>query len=544
MRFPQLQNRAFAFTLMFLIVASNSAVPTARPKKPVRKAAHVVLSTNNVELLPGAIVEIKARILDSHDKEISNASVNWKFGTDTNGMVQLRTLNNSGTDILLTGTSKSAIAKTFKLSAQSGTAIAEVNVTLPASEPAKIILEPAEVDLSVGATQTIKASVNDSHGNLIPSSEVTWRVLPQSMEAFVYVGQSKTEQGTHLVDIVGRQGPPNLQPLSEIRLVARSGNAERELPIKFKKPPADDYTINFVDTKSLDLQPGGTSTVKVEVREKNGALLPDVPITASVVNDDLAKLVKVVGPDNDNVFTLVAIYDDTKGGPKTEALIRGALTVRSGVIVNTLPLSYRRNPVITSWEILPPSIVGDNYGRTVKNDYYCIEVMIQNNSGSDIALAGLIFDVDERERPVTSYSTVHGSLAKRKLTHPRALTLAIVDGVGSLMTGFNPFFHNDSHAANYSQIIDILSNPFAKGLASVWKDSYPEEVSRFEQDVLKDDKIVSNGSTFKTKIFFPKRALFENGDPNRDNFEVIRSKLGNLVVLGYRLQSPLERLSH
>jgi len=363
------------------------------------------------------------------------------------------------------------------------------------------------------------------------------------MEAFVYVGQTKTEQGIHLVDIVGRQGPPNLQPLSEIRLVARSGNAERELPIKFKNPPADDYTINFLDTKSLELQPGGTKTVKVEVREKNGALLADVPITASVVNDDLAKLVKVVGPDKDKVFTLVAIYDDTKGGPKTEALIMGALTVRSGGIVNTLPLSYRRNPVTTSWEILPPSIVGDNYGRTVKNDYYCIEVMIQNNSGSDIALAGLVFNASNRERPVTSYSTVHGSLAKRKLTHPRALTLAIVDGVGSLMTGFNPFFHVDSHAANYSQFIDILSNPFAKGLATVWKDSYPDEVSRFEQDVLKDDKIISNGSTFKTKIFFPKRALFKNGEKDRDDFEKVRTQLGTLVVLGYRLQTPLERLS-
>ena len=48
--------------------------------------------------------------------------------------------------------------------------------------------------------------------------------------------------------------------------------------------------------------------------------------------------------------------------------------------------------------------------------------------------------------------------------HPRTMTLAIVDGLGSLLTGFNPFFHNANHAKNYSQFIDILSNPLAKGL--------------------------------------------------------------------------------
>ncbi|PWT81276.1 MAG: hypothetical protein C5B44_04065, partial [Acidobacteria bacterium] len=144
-------------------------------------------------------------------------------------------------------------------------------------------------------------------------------------------------------------------------------------------------------------------------------------------------------------------------------------------------------------------------------------------------------------RPATDYSTVHGSLAKRKLTHPRALTLAILDGVGSLMTGFNPFFHNDAHAANYSQFIDIISNPLAKGVATVWKDAYPDELARFEADVLKDDKILKDGETFKTKIFFPKRNLFVNGDKNRENLVKVREELGELVVFGFKLEPGSKR---
>ena len=61
-------------------------------------------------------------------------------------------------------------------------------------------------------------------------------------------------------------------------------------------------------------------------------------------------------------------------------------------------------------------------------------------------------------------------------------------------------------------------------------------MSRFEQDVLRDDKIIPNADIFKTKIFFPKRALFENGDKKRDDLTEVRKALGTLWVLGYKFQ--------
>ena len=194
----------------------------------------------------------------------------------------------------------------------------------------------------------------------------------------------------------------------------------------------------------------------------------------------------------------------------------------------------------TIWELIPDEILGDNFGRSIKQNYFGIEVTIQNHSGSDIALAGLMFERSVNKElvlsPVSSYPTVKGSLSRRKLTHPRALTLGIVDAVGSLMTGFVPFFHNDTHKANYSSFIDIISNPLAKGLASAWKDAYPDEVARFDQDVLKDDKNIANGTTFKTKIFFPKRLLFEDKDPKRNDPAEVRKALGQLIVMGFKFQ--------
>ena len=109
-------------------------------------------------------------------------------------------------------------------------------------------------------------------------------------------------------------------------------------------------------------------------------------------------------------------------------------------------------------------------------------------------------------------------------------------GAGSLMTGFNPFFHNVNHAKNYWQFIGILSNPLAKGLEKAWKDPYPDELSRFEQDVLHDDKIIAKDGTLKTKIFIAKRDVFPDKHSNRDDLRAARKTLGTLTLIGYKFQ--------
>jgi hypothetical protein len=428
------------------------------------------------------------------------------------------------------------IALSTTLSTHTGSAFAG----MADDDPAEIIFPAGnKVELPVGGKVTIRAYVLDKQGNRIRGRTLKWRLAKEDEEAFVYVGRSTEVDGVYTVELIWRPAPPALQPPGEVELLVSTGNVVAVVSIEYKKVAVEEYEITF-DKNAVELQPGLSTPVKVTVKsKKDGRILDKVDISASVADEAAAKLVKVIGPDKDKNLTLIGLYGDIQ----TRPALNTAVVVRAAGAVATLQVTYHRDPVTTSWEILPAAIVGDNYGRTIKSDYYCVEVMVQNNSGSDVALAGLVFDLNGRTRPVTSYATVNGSLAKRKLTHPRALTLAIIDGVGSLMTGFNPFFHNASHAANYSQVIDIVSNPFAKGVASVWKDSYPDEVSRFQQDVLKDDKIVANGMTFKTKAFFPKRALFKNGDPDRENFEEVRRRLGQLVVIGYKLQGPAQNLS-
>ena len=109
------------------------------------------------------------------------------------------------------------------------------------------------------------------------------------------------------------------------------------------------------------------------------------------------------------------------------------------------------------------------------------------------------------------------------------------------MTRFNPFFHDLNHKANYSTFIDIISNPLAKGLATAWKDPYPDELARFEENVLKDDKVLSEDDHFKTTIFYPKRLLFPNDDKKRDDLNEVRARLGELVVYAFKIEPGARR---
>jgi len=380
----------------------------------------------------------------------------------------------------------------------------------------------------------------DGQGNRIRGAKVDWRVADPNLEAFVYIGRVTNGDDANSVELLWRPGKAEIDTPDAVQVIANVDSALGVLTVNYKPASTPTYKVSFddKDKKEMRVGPGDSDSVKVTVKGNKEAVV-DIKPSAEIADETGKQYTTVTVGSDKKTITIVGLWGDDPS--KAPTSIYTSLVVRAGNGVATIPVVYKRDAASIDWTIVPPRIVGDNYGRTIMKDYYCIEVTIQNNSGSDLALAGLRFVTKEGEmevgRPNTSYAIVHGSLARRKLTHPRTMTLAIIDGLGSLMTGFNPFFHNTNHAKNFSQFIDILSNPLAKGLDKAWKDAYPDELSRLEQDVLHDDKIIPNAGTFKTRIFVPKRSLFTNKqEMEREDFDKVRSKLGTLWVMGYKFQ--------
>jgi hypothetical protein len=256
-------------------------------------------------------------------------------------------------------------------------------------------------------------------------------------------------------------------------------------------------------------------------------------------------------------------------------------TVNSGVQAGQIPTD--KPEVDIMWDVLPKEIVKHNFGNGIADNYYAIEVMIGNNSAYSLQIAGLGFQVPEdaclealvernvtyrsftkgvtklrtnacpRERarpnnsallPTAGYRIARGSIEARHLLHPRTVALSVITALGPVLTGFVPFFHVLNRRANFSEGINILSNPLEKGIELVWPDPRPLQRERFEDQVLRDGMVIRNNTQVRTLAFFPKELVrlpenFENKADYkrwRDNPREIRDRLGDLVIIGDQIE--------
>jgi hypothetical protein len=538
MTFP-CRTLAILSMLLLLLVTPATTAATKRQAPTRQVPSRVTLSKSDISLSPGQYAELNATVVDKDDNEITSANVEWTVAPNSPSL-ELSTVGKNGTKVILHALETAIGTNRVTLSAKSGRATALLTVQVQTPSPADIIfLNAVPVELPINGKETIRVNVLDTNGNRIPNAQVKWQLADPSQNIFVYPGTITNNQTTNSIEILWLPGVPKAKPPATVLLIASADGVVKTVAVKYLRYEKVAKEIVF-EPKELQIGPGDLKTVKATVRTSDAThRVLDEEVTAELSSsaDNVIKILDVTK----NEIKLIGLYSNT-----SDFNVQTALLVKAEGAANTMPVIYARNPVKTTWDIIPPNICGDNFGRTIKNDYYCINVSIENNSGSKLALAGLEFqpacNVSPcQPKPPMSYGIVHGSMTKRKLTHPRAMTLAIIDGVGTLMTGFNPFFHDLNHKANYSTFIDIVSNPLAKGLAMGWKDPYPDELANFEANVLKDDKILSDSDTpFKTTIFYPKRLLKKKvKDP--DDLDVVRQMLGSLVVYAFKIEPGASR---
>jgi hypothetical protein len=394
----------------------------------------------------------------------------------------------------------------------------------------------------------VKATVIDQYGHNMPDAKVTWENVDQPDGSPLSFSGSLADTNTLI--ITGGEGSDTVAEHISTRVIAASGEAFRDLIVVYESTPKPlPAKIKFTPA-NVDLNSDGEATVSASLADADDKPLHGNKVTWALAKPELSEFVTLGTVVNDkatNSITLIGRVSKKETKPPDVITLVGS----SGNAIGVVTINYTppAGQVDTTWSVLPPKIVGDLFGRTIANDYFCIEVAIDNHSDSDIALGSLKFEpassTPTSPIPTSHYPVVQGSLARRKITHPRGIVLAAISSVGTLMTGFNPFFRNINHAKNYSQFIDIVSNPVAKGVEAVWQDPYPIEMANFSAIVLKDDKIIpKDAKTFKTVVFVEKRNLYKNGDKDRSDPIAVKEKLGKLVVEGQKIQQgPTKRLT-
>ena len=245
------------------------------------------------------------------------------------------------------------------------------------------------------------------------------------------------------------------------------------------------------------------------------------------------------------------------------------------------------------WNVLPYKVAKANFGRRAADSFYAIEVYIGNNSGFDLQLVGVGFEtalgatrtvnkdgiplkylLDEKGKPVldeygnklieavrengeyitdasgnqtyrplkkyqlptSDHRLVRGTIEKDQLYGSRALTMNLIGGVGTFVSGFIPFYRNANPKANFSTFSSIINGQLKEGFGLAAPDLTVNQLNRLENTVLHEGLTVVNNTQERTIVFFPRHVVgldeTERGLIEKGNMRPLMDKLGELVLVG------------
>jgi hypothetical protein len=253
----------------------------------------------------------------------------------------------------------------------------------------------------------------------------------------------------------------------------------------------------------------------------------------------------------------------------------------------SLPRVMQKQPIPTGlkYEVdalfQPMSYQGtkDVFGRKVANHYYAIVVNLGNNTGFDLQINKIGFittktikvaEFDRDDKPVfdstgnvkmrndllavtaIDRSLVRSSIEKDQNFGVRALALNLIGGVGTLTTGFLPFFHALGPRANFSSLTSVLNGQLKDGFTLAVPDLTIRHLNRLDNSLVMDqDFVLPNNSERNTVVFVPRKALdldkksgvncknqknLADCKDQRDDLLKVKETLGRLVIVGREIE--------
>jgi hypothetical protein len=570
-----------------------------RPRKATPTRIEVTQKNPAAVLRPNAGVTLVAQVFRNSDP--LEGVVEWDAtGSDAVGIVQIVNVGTKHEATLVAFDRDGARASSALIRVTAKIGNLSHAITVPYRADLTLTVEraaDAPDRLTPGETYTLRASVKDGPEE-IPDAEVTWGTVDSADQAFILPVRDSRNRNTGI--FIGRK-PPKGSTVPEKIVVKATYSGKVEL-----------FTIPYGDgTKTDDPEKPNVETAKVEdiivkrtvapvttPTPEGGADAPSpfdqeldyniesgqrLALTATPVKvdeTDKRKLPEVVWSIPKDMEKYIAMLPQSDADKKDGKAVFFGLTPESGEpgpareslyvlvkakdIVKAVPISNGEQSVDVSWSILPRDIVAKIYGRNISDKYYAIEVVIGNNSGNDLQLSGMSFRLNSSMlrdgsgdnmpswAPVVSYEAVRGINEEKRLAFNRSTIISGLDAAAQVLTGFTPFFHVATRARNFSQGINILSNPVTKGIERVWPDPQQDELNRLERQAMHGDKIVRNNAVERTMVFVAKETLIncvggtsneqQNGAKGKkaecldaDNLLKIRQRLGHLLLSGRKL---------
>jgi len=323
--------------------------------------------------------------------------------------------------------------------------------------------------------------------------------------------------------------------------------AGRTRTIKIKTAANDDLTGFELqktpeDTGVIIEEPGG------QLADNNTAIVARVTVDEDADPQTLPlQIVKKDGEESTETYTV----DLTITAFSPKAMQKQAVPPNLEYQVDSMvqPMSYKG--------------AKDVFGRRVADAYYAIVIGLGNNTGFDLQVNKIGFvtsipmqvpDLDQNQRPVVDASgkvkmrtelleitaidrsLIRSSIEKEQNFGVRALALNLLGGVGTVTTGFLPFFHALGPRANFSSFTSVVNGQLKDGFIQSVPDLTIRHLNRLDSSLIMDqDFVLPNNSERNTVVFVPRNVLGLT-DLEKDNLLKVREKLGNLIIVGRQIQ--------
>lgn len=338
--------------------------------------------------------------------------------------------------------------------------------------------------------------------------------------------------------------------------------AQSEEPVRFEISPgiferSKEYTVVIRNQRCLDDANGVSPSVslgKAKVESANGIKIVKIlgaspcSITVKISIEETAQFTKVPLPILDEKDKLI-------GHCTCEIVAKIPGPISPGLDGPQVDLL---------WSVLPDKLVDDAFGERVRKRYFGIEVIIGNNSGYDLQIASVGFNLSkdvidtlglqvgakkwENQLSASGYRLVRAAIEKTQEVGGRNRAIFMLETVAGIGTGGIPFFRNANPRANYSTIVSIFSNPFLTGLKLIFPDRTISQFTRLDDLALRSDFIISNNTQARRVVFFPKEILcayFQEIKPKKEKTKVncdnppplfVMKALGELVLVGQQIR--------
>ncbi|MFZ0314585.1 MAG: IPT/TIG domain-containing protein [Candidatus Korobacteraceae bacterium] len=167
----------------------------------------------------------------------------------------------------------------------------------------------------------------------------------------------------------------------------------------------------------------------------------------------------------------------------------------------------------------------DVFGKRVAQSEYCIQLVVGNNSGYPLQIAGIGFSrqlknlLPRAATANTSYASTRAILLRQQVTGGRNILYNSVQAAGVLMASATPFFGTgvrygkngvattNNARTNWSTITSIVAGPLLSAFNIVAPNPVIAELNNLDDQTFRDGGIIGNNTPMRTTVFVDKAQL-------------------------------------